>query len=539
MSDKIADTSIEGLVSRWAEGTGPGCAIAVLREGRVENTVCVGLASIEHRAPIRPDTVFRIASITKQFLCGAVLSLADEGRLDPDAELGTYLPELSGAPAGATVRQAMQNISGIRDSLELLALSGGGLAVPHRVGEAFRMAARQRCTNFEPGASFLYSNANFLLLSLIVERVADRSLAEVLHDRLFQPLGMARTRLVSQHDEVIDDFATGYVERPDGSFGKGQMTMALTGEGGMVSTLGDMILWLQYYRSDPDGLISRLAAPARFNSGRTGHYGCGLACETYRGLASIGHGGLWPGYRSEIVWFPGPDLGILCLANVNAIDPHGVTRAIADAVLADDLQPPATIASGLRQSAIAGSPFVDPERLELIELVDDGKDGLAAVLHGSRSALLFETPTRVRLIRGSCEYAGFDLAGVDDGLVQAMGVNGEETNLVSAARLAEVDGDWSDYEGYYASNDLDSEIRVTHDRGTLKATILGRYTDTPSWVLTPRTGNIMTMDENSGPWLRRIIVQFQRASDGRITGLLANGARVKRMSFHRSLQAPR
>lgn len=536
MTREISDAEIERLLSRWTGGgLGPGCAIAVLREGKVENTLCLGLASIEHRVPIRSNTVFRIASVTKQFLSAAVLLLADEGRVELDAPLGTYLPELSGEPAGATVRQAMQNISGIRDSLELLALSGGGLAVPHKVLESFRLSAGQRTTNFPPGSSYLYSNANFLLLTIIVERVSGRSLAEILDESFFRPLGMTSTRLVSQHHEVIDNFATGYIARPEGSFEKGQMTMALSGEGGMVSTLEDMILWLQYYREDPKGLIARLATPAQFNNGRTGHYGLGLACETYRGLKSIGHTGLWPGYRTEIVWFPEADVSIACLANVNEIDPHSTNREIADAVIGDDFPIPALteLAPDIRKSAITASPFIDPAALEVIEFTEDGNGDLTAVLHGASTAVAAESPTRICIKRGSCEFSGVDLSGLADGVIRMTWVNGQETKLISAAKLPPARPDLAEYVGTYYWDEIDAGIQVGLDGDTLNATILGRYTDTPQWTLTPRAEDVMTMDDNSGPWPRRLVLGFQRDSSGRIGGLLVNGGRVKRIPYRR------
>lgn len=535
MTHTVSNNDIERLLSKWSNEKGPGCAIAVLRGGKVETTACLGLANIEHRVPIRGDTVFRIASITKQFLCAAILLLADEGRIDIDAPLGTYLPELQGTPAAATLRQAMQNATGIRDHIELVLLSGGGIDVPHRISESFRVSARQTKTNFAPGSSFLYSNANFLLLTLIVERITGRGLAELLDEAFFRPLGMVNTRMVSGYHHVIDNMATGYLTRPDGVFEKGQMAMTLSGEGGMVSTLDDMIRWLQYYREDPLSLIRRQSVSTRFTNGTQGHYGFGLICENYRGLHTVGHSGLWPGYRSEIIWFPEPDVSIACLANVNAIDPYTTTRALADLAIGNDFPHGAKpkLSSALRQSAVAASPYLDPDALELVELVDDNDIGLASILHGARTGVFIQAPERIGFCRPSCEYAGVDLSKSPEGTIAVSVVNGDILTLTSAAKLPKPASKLGEFAGRYATDDLDAEILIACDAGALKGEIRGRYVDGPLWSLTPRSGDIMTMDETSSQLPRRLVVRFERDSDGRIVGLVVNGARSKRISYRK------
>ena len=140
--------------------------------------------------PIRPDTRFRIASVSKQFTVTAALMLAAEGKLKLADPPHKYLPELP--PLPVTIDQMMRNSSGLPDFLELLRLGGHGLDKPARPADLLAACVRNRHLNFAPGSRFLYSNTNFLLLGLIVEKLTKKKLGDVLAERIFKPLGMTR-----------------------------------------------------------------------------------------------------------------------------------------------------------------------------------------------------------------------------------------------------------------------------------------------------------------------------------------------------------
>ncbi len=458
LAEDLGLPELEALLPAWIDNATPGCAVAVLKGDALLKVVCRGLASLEHGVPIRPNTAFRVASISKQFLCGTIVILSDQGHLGLDDPLGDHLPELTGEAARATLRQAMLNRSGIRDHLELLLLAGGGLDLPHSRAESLALTSRIGATNFPPGSSYLYSNANFLLLTLVAERATGRSLADLLQEFFFQPLGMRNSRLVTGHSDVVENLAFGYVAREEGRYERGQLATELTGEGAIVSTLDDMVLWLKYHRNDPDGLIARLATAVPFGPDNTGNYSLGLCRERYRGLTSVGHSGLWPGYRSEIVRFPEVDIGLVCLANANSVDPHRLNRSIADLLLSGEFPEadPPQLPDTLRQMALAASPFLDPASMELIELVPhkDGA-GLAAVMHGSEQRLFPMTERRLQLLPNASNYAAFDFSSIAEGAVRAVFACGAELTLSSVARLPPSHADLSDCVGL---------LRVRRDR---------------------------------------------------------------------------
>src|SRR5882757_2817147 len=182
---------IDALFARYTKPGSPGAIVAVMRGGEVGLCKGYGLASIELGVPITPTTRFRIASVSKQFTVTAALMLAAEGKLKLSDPPHKYLKEL--APLPVTIDQMMRNSSGLPDFLELLRLGGHGLDKPARPEDLLAACVRNSHLNFAPGSRFLYSNTNFLLLGLIIEKLAGQKLGDFLAERIFKPLGMTST----------------------------------------------------------------------------------------------------------------------------------------------------------------------------------------------------------------------------------------------------------------------------------------------------------------------------------------------------------
>src|SRR5215831_20149917 len=184
---------IDGMFAPYTRPGSPGAVVAVMRGSHIEVCKGYGLASIELGVPITPRTRFRIASVSKQFTVTAALMLATEGKLKLTDPPHKYLKELK--PLPVTIDQMMRNSSGLPDFLELLRLGGHGLDKPARAADFVAASARSGHLNFAAGSRFLYSNTNFLLLGLIIERLAKQKLGDFLSERIFKPLGMTSTML--------------------------------------------------------------------------------------------------------------------------------------------------------------------------------------------------------------------------------------------------------------------------------------------------------------------------------------------------------
>ena len=333
MPKSIASLSLErrvdALFSRYTRPGSPGAVVAVARRGEIVLAKGYGLASLEHRVPIVPRTRFRIASVSKQFTVTAALMLAAEGKLDLKAPPHRYLAELK--PLPVTIDQMMRNSSGLPDFLDLMRLGGHGLDKPARPEDLLAAAARNRHLNFAPGSRFLYSNTNFLLLGLIVERLAGQTLGSFLAERVFTPLGMTATRLEPDIDAVVPDLATGYLGDEKTGFRRAAHAYPQGGEGGLTSTAEDLLIWSRHF-DDPvldKDLPAALTAARALTGGHANAYRRGVQVGAVRGLETVGHGGLWPGFRTEFLRVPAAGLTVVVIANLASIDPWRQAHAIA------------------------------------------------------------------------------------------------------------------------------------------------------------------------------------------------------------------
>ena len=162
-----------------------------------------------------------------------------EGKLKLADPPHKYLGELK--PLPVTIDQMMRNSSGLPDFLELLRLGGHGLDKPARLQDLLAACVRNNHLNFAPGSRFLYSNTNFLLLGLIIEKLAGQKLGDFLAERIFKPLGMTSTSLAHEIDTVIPGLATGYLGDFESGFRRAAHAYPQGGEGGLTSTVEDLL----------------------------------------------------------------------------------------------------------------------------------------------------------------------------------------------------------------------------------------------------------------------------------------------------------
>jgi len=296
----------------------PGCSVAVGEDGEVVWAEGFGLANLETGQPVTPDTVFDIGSTSKQFTATAVLLLTQEGKLDLDATLGRYLPQLPSWAEGVTLRQMIHHASGIPDFFALLERRGHNEANPMTLGDAMAALGEVRELDFEPGAGFAYSNSNYLLLAQVVESVTGLTLKEYLASEVFGPLGLKAVmdtaaripeKAVSYGREgdqwVIDEPAAG-------------STSGLEGPGGVQTTPSELVRWAAQYWDPTIGgaelLAARTEGPVDMIPGW--RYGAGIMIGTRNdGGPVLIHGGTWLGYRTELIILPDERLAAAVACN--------------------------------------------------------------------------------------------------------------------------------------------------------------------------------------------------------------------------------
>lgn len=395
---------IDGVFAPWDNTHSPGCALGVSQNGTPVYTRGYGMSNLEYDVPITPNSVFDVASVSKQFTAFAIALLASEGKLSLDDDVRRYLPELPDYGRQITIRHLLTHTSGLRNTGDLFDLAGwrvsqrnsssasaaSPLQEPVTEDDVLRMAVRQKSLDFVPGSEFFYNNSGYTLLGVIVTRVSGRSLSEFAAARIFGPLGMRDTHFRDDPNIVVPRRASAYRPRPGGGWWTSIPLSTTVGPWGLETTVGDLLKWQQNFvdaRVGGRAVSDEMQTPGRLNDRRSTGYGFGLFMGIDGQMRRVGHGGGDFGYKAELVAYhsirhPGKHLAIAILCNGRTIDPQRLARLVADIVLGTGvLTPLAPIAAlapavsvGEAELAALAGMYWDPIGGGVLRLVmKDGK----------------------------------------------------------------------------------------------------------------------------------------------------------------------
>jgi D-alanyl-D-alanine carboxypeptidase len=331
------DAYLQGEMRR---GQLPGVAIAVIRNGTVIKTAGYGLANVEHNIPVTSQTVFQIQSVTKQFVATAIMMLVEEGKVSLDAPVSAYLDGTPDSWKEITVRRLLNQTSGIKDFINDPTAS---LRLEVTEEDVFK-ATISRPLNFEPGSKYAYSNTNYHLLAMIIRQITGDVYGAFLKRRIFEPLGMDQTRLMSWH-ELVPHRASGYQLR-DNQLVNGEFvaeSILAYGGGGIISTAEDMAKWdlgLRAAKIIKPASLEQMWTVTKLKDGTTSAYGFGWSIDGQSPHRFIQHsGGHITGFSSSIVRYLDDDLSVVVLVNAGFANPARMSFAIAGMYI-PELRPP-------------------------------------------------------------------------------------------------------------------------------------------------------------------------------------------------------
>ena len=523
---------VAALLAPWRAAPGPGVTIGVVRGAELVLHESAGFANIELSAPIDAATTFRIASVSKQFTCAAILLLAAEGKLSLSDDIRLHVPELSDYGAVVTIDHLMRNSSGVRDMLEIMRMGGTDLAHPVSHAQLLAGIARQTTLNFPPGSRYLYSNAGFLLLGVIVERTSGQTLRDFLARRIFAPCGMSMTRMVESTTELVPGLATGYLPADPaagiGPWVRAQHGFAMHGEGALVSSILDLALWVRACTTNllTPRLTAELEAQAHFTNGALNDYASGLRISDVRGLRTVSHGGLWPGYRTEFLRVPEIDTAIIVITNTAAANPYAIGQHVLHHLI-DGVRgaKPALRLPAADILARHAGRFLDPAAPATVDF----------------------TLTEAGTLTGSTNGVAFDTRSNGDGRLAAANAGRDFTFRLSAdAETMEIEHDAgvtatyrriapgaplpADLPGTYRSDEMAATWTIAADN-TL--TIAGPLANAGPWPLEGLDGDILRVWTPGALYRSWSDARLTRDEQGHPTGLLVNGNRVKNLIFKR------
>ena len=305
----------------------PGCAVMVRHEGKVVLCQGYGVANLEDGVRVRPETVFQSGSIGKQFTAMAIMILIEDHKLALDDPISKYLdvPENWSA---IQVRHLLTHTSGLGDYPESFSLQRD-----YTEDELLRMITEQPLS-FAPGEKWSYSNLGYVLLGLLIHKVSGEFWGDFLQQRVFVPLGMKQTRVISEAN-IIPNRAAGYVIK-NGELKNQQWvsrTVNNTADGSLYFTTQDLTKWDEALETRK--LLNRTGyeqmwTPVKLNNDATAPYGFGWRiAKTDSGHDVLEHGGAWQGFSTYIVRHPQDRLAVAVLCNRAGASASYIAKRVA------------------------------------------------------------------------------------------------------------------------------------------------------------------------------------------------------------------
>jgi CubicO group peptidase (beta-lactamase class C family) len=315
----------------------PGLALGIYVDGKIVRVQGYGLANVELNVPVKPATIFQSGSVGKQFTSAAIMMLVEEGKISLDDSLPKYFPDAPPSWRGITVRELLSHTSGLSDYTSD-SLTGPGGPFNYRLDyseEQFVKVIETLPIEFAPGEDWAYRNTNYLLLGAIIRKVTGEFYGDFLQERIFKPLGMTSTRIISEAD-IVPNRASGY-EMADGKL-KNQEWVApmwnTTADGALYFNVLDLAKWdaaLYGEKLLHKSSFDQMWTVVKLKDGTPNkhHYGFAWGVDSVNGHRVIEHSGSWQGFETHIARYVDDRVTVVVLMNMGSVNPTRIAHGVA------------------------------------------------------------------------------------------------------------------------------------------------------------------------------------------------------------------
>lgn len=325
--------SFEQQVNRLLEtkykANGPGAVFLVAKKGKIIYRKAFGEADLELNVAMKPEHIFEIGSVTKQFTAVSILMLMEQGKLNLDDKITQFIPDYPTRGNNITIHQLLTHTSGIKDYTRMKALRDIARKdlTPTELIDFFK----NEPLDFTPGEQFKYDNSGYIILGYIIEKISGMSYADFVEKNIFKKAGMA-VSLYGSHEKIIKNRASGYQDR-NGLVNTDYISLTLPyAAGSIMSSVDDLLKWQEALKNNvlvKKETIEKAFTNYTLNNGEKINYGYGWNVKEIGGAASLEHGGSIFGFKSMGVYLPDEDVYVIGLTNCDCNSPTEVTRQIA------------------------------------------------------------------------------------------------------------------------------------------------------------------------------------------------------------------
>lgn len=340
-AQNATEASVDKFIkAQMVRGKIPGVSLAVVKDGKPLIVKGYGVANVEHKVAVKPETIFQSGSVGKQFTSMAVMILVEEGRIGLDEKLIKYIPDVPAIWNGITIRHLLTHTSGLGDYPPTFDLQRDSTEL-----EIFKQLQSTPLAS-QPGERWAYSNVGYVTLGVLIRKVSGKFYGDFLAERVFRPLGMTTARVISEAD-IVRDRAAGY-ELVKGEI-KNQKWVApslnTTADGALYVSALDMIKWdeaLSAGRLLKRESYEQMWSSVKLNNGTTHPYGFGWMFGDVNGKRLIEHSGAWQGFKAHIARYPDNGLTVIVLANLAQTNPSKLAHGVAEIVEPNLIRKPIT-----------------------------------------------------------------------------------------------------------------------------------------------------------------------------------------------------
>lgn len=353
----------------------PGLAVGVYGRGQILLVKGYGLANLELNVAVKPETLFQSGSVGKQFVSTAIMMLVEEGKIALDDSIVKYFSNAPKNWEGIRVKNLLSHTSGLAEyeSDERIGPRGPFYLRLDFTEDQLVEKVESLPIEFKPGDKWVYRNTNYLLLGVIIHKVTGTFYAEYLQQRIFKPLGMTSTRLISEAD-IIPNRSSGYELHGDKLQNQSWVspTFNSTADGTLYFNVIDLAKWdeaLYGTKLLKQSSLERIWTVFPLNNGEPnpGDYGFGWRIRNINGHKIIEHGGEWQGFTCNISRYVDDGITVAVLTNLDSAEPTQIASVVAELVN-PALAPPRLIAIEDKRPELA-------ERLgALLDQIAAGKD---------------------------------------------------------------------------------------------------------------------------------------------------------------------
>jgi CubicO group peptidase (beta-lactamase class C family) len=332
-SSSASDEVAQYVKTEMARQHIPGIALLVSRNGEIVRAQGFGVSNVELQVPVKPETLFQSGSVGKQFTATAIMMLVEEGKISLDDPITKYFPDAPANWKPVTVRNLLSHTGGFTDYPKDF-----DFRKDYTEDDLLKIVAGIPLA-FPPGTKWSYSNLGYLTLGILIHRVTGKFYGDVLEERIFHPLGMQSTRIMSEAD-IIPNRAAGY------RLVKGQLknqewvspTLNTTADGSLYFSIVDLAKWdaaLYTEKLLKRSSLEQMWTVVKLNDGKpnSGNYGFGWEITSSHGHRLIDHDGAWQGFKTQISRYVDDKLTVVVLSNLAEANPGKIAEGVAEIYL--------------------------------------------------------------------------------------------------------------------------------------------------------------------------------------------------------------